>query len=90
MYDAVRVFSFAEAIGGVDEGKSGLEGGLLVFFRVSDINAFCISVALHDETDVLALGKAGASPLLVINEKIGSTGGGKEGFRKDHTAKGED
>ena len=62
----------------MDEGKTGLEGGFLVFLCVADIDAFGVAIAVHDQADILALGQAGAPPFLVIQEKIRGTGRGKE------------
>ena len=78
MDDAVRVFDGAEAVGGVDEGNTGQEGGLLVFFRVADIDAFGIAVAFHDQADIFALGETGALPLLIVEEEVRGAGGSEE------------
>ena len=62
--DGICSVDFAEAVGGMDKGNTGLEGSLPVFFCVADIDALGVVVAVHDQADVLALGETGALPFL--------------------------
>ena len=47
-------------------------------------------VALHDQADVLALGQAGAFPLLIVDEQVGGAGGDQEGLNVTGLAVADD